>query len=330
MITVKSLSKKFASFEAVSDVSFSVKRGEVLGIIGANGAGKSTIMRMIAGVVVPDTGSVFVNGASITTDPVVAKRGMGYLAEGAPLYSDMTPHQLLVFAMRLYRLSRHEALPGLLRLREILELDEVLDIPVKNLSKGYQRRVALACMLIHNPSVWVMDEPTDGLDPNQKHQMRTLILRMAAEKTVLLSTHILEEVVTLCSHIAILDKGRLVTVGLPHEMLSQSRYHGAVTFVMKEKTFSTARPQLESLPGVRYCETVRKGANTQVTLVVSHNAASQHVFESVQRYGENHNWNLMGIVQEPGRLQDVFATLTGGDVADGEDGGQAPVGYTGL
>jgi len=218
LIEVKSLAKRFGPILAVADVSFSVNRGEVLGFLGPNGAGKTTTMRMITGFLAPSSGTAVVGGADVRTDPIAVKRRLGYLPEGAPLYADMTPAGLLRFVARVRGIGRAERKRRLDEAIERMHLGEVLHQRLETLSKGFKRRVALALAILHDPTVLILDEPTDGLDPNQKHEVRQLIADMAATKAIVISTHILEEVDALCGRAIIIARGRIVADGTPAQL----------------------------------------------------------------------------------------------------------------
>jgi ABC-2 type transport system ATP-binding protein len=217
MIEIENLVKRFGGFTAVDGVSFTVDKGTVLGFLGPNGAGKSTTMRMITGYLTPTRGRIRVCGHDVERAPRAAKGRIGYLPEGAPTYPDMTPAGLLAFiadARAIHGARRQQAIA---RAVELLELGEVLHQPIETLSKGFKRRVGLAQAIMHDPEVLILDEPTDGLDPNQKHQVRTLIRAMAAEKAIVISTHILEEVEAVCSRALIIGHGRVLAEGRPEE-----------------------------------------------------------------------------------------------------------------
>lgn len=220
MLALRSLTKSYRGKRAVDGLSLEVAKGDVLGFLGPNGAGKSTTMRIIAGVLLPDSGDASINGHSILTDRRAAQAGLGYLPEGAPLYDDMTPPQFLTF------LARARGLSGPARERAIdkaiadARISAVTGKPIRALSKGYRRRVGLAGAILHDPPVLVLDEPTDGLDPNQKRAVRALIARMSQEKAILISTHTLEDVPAMCSRVVVIDRGRLVGDGTPAELAS--------------------------------------------------------------------------------------------------------------
>lgn len=215
LIEIERLSKRFGAFVAVDEVSFQVAKGEVLGFLGPNGAGKSTTMRMLAGFMAPSSGTARICGHDVQDSPVEAKRNLGYLPEGAPTYPEMTVEGFLTFCARV-RGYDGRALPR--RVGDAIALTQLEGVrlqPVETLSKGFKRRVGLAQALLHDPPVLVLDEPTDGLDPNQKHEVRELIRRMAPEKAIVISTHILEEVSAICTRAIIIARGRIVANDTP-------------------------------------------------------------------------------------------------------------------
>jgi gliding motility-associated transport system ATP-binding protein len=222
MIKVENLVKAFGAKLAVNDISFTVERGEVLGFLGPNGAGKSTTMRMVTGFIPPTSGRITVGGHDIVDEPLAAKRLFGYLPENAPGYADMTVRGFLTFCAELRGLRGDARKKAVNRAVELCFLEAVLYQSIDTLSKGYKHRTCLAQSLIHDPEVLVMDEPTDGLDPNQKHEARNLIKSMGANKAIIFSTHILEEVEAVCSRVIIIDRGRIVANGTPAELKARS------------------------------------------------------------------------------------------------------------
>ena len=218
MIRVEHLSKAFGLKLAVDDVSFAVERGEVLGFLGPNGAGKSTTMRMVTGFIPPTAGKITVGGYDVLEDPIPAKRMIGYLPENAPGYADMTVQGFLRFAAELRGLHGEARKRAVNRAIELCFLENVIHQSIDTLSKGYKHRTCLAQSLIHDPPILIMDEPTDGLDPNQKHEVRNLIKRMGEDKAIIFSTHILEEVEAACSRVIIIDRCRFVANCTPHEL----------------------------------------------------------------------------------------------------------------
>lgn len=215
MIDIKNLVKQFGPFTAVDHISFHVAKGEVLGFLGPNGAGKSTTMKMLCGFLSPTSGSIAVCGHDVEADPLAAKSCIGYLPEGAPSYADMTARGFLDFVADVRNMSGKERDWRLDKVIDQVNIKDVLDQPIDTLSKGYKRRVGLAQAILHDPPVLVLDEPTDGLDPNQKHEVRGLIQAMARDKAIIISTHILEEVEAVCSRAIVIARGRIVAEGRP-------------------------------------------------------------------------------------------------------------------
>ena len=223
MIKVQNLRKTFGTNVAVDDLSFEVEKGEVLGFLGPNGAGKSTTMRMITGYITPDSGDATVGGHSIITEPEVAKSMIGYLPENAPSYPDMDVQGFLRFAAEIRGLDGTERDKAVDDAIEVCSLESVRRQNIDTLSKGFTHRTCLAQSILHDPEVLILDEPTDGLDPNQKHDARQLIKRLGETKAIIFSTHILEEVEAACSRAIIIDQGRIVANGTPEELKKQSK-----------------------------------------------------------------------------------------------------------
>ena len=221
-IKIKSLSKSFGPIDAVRNISFNVGYGEVLGFLGPNGAGKSTTMKMITGFLGPTSGTVEVNGHDVLEDPLSVKRSIGYLPEGAPAYGEMTVRNFLNFIADIRELSSSVRKERLDEVIETINIKTVIDQSIETLSKGYKRRVGLAQAILHDPNILIMDEPTDGLDPNQKHEVRNLIKKMAKKKAIIISTHILEEVDAVCSRAIIISSGKLLFDGTPEQLITKS------------------------------------------------------------------------------------------------------------
>ncbi|WP_018149031.1 ABC transporter ATP-binding protein [Henriciella marina] len=231
MLELKQLSKSFSGQTAVNAVSFSLEKGEVLGFLGQNGAGKSTTMRIVAGVIEPDRGDVLIAGHSIISDRREAQRHLGFLPEGAPLYPDMTPRDFLNFLCAAHRIGRKDCKTAIERVIADARISDVMSKRISALSKGYRRRVGLAGALLHNPDVLVLDEPTDGLDPIQKQAVRALISRMAKDKAILISTHTLEEVPAMCTRAVVIDRGQIIADGTPTELAARSKDGLEQTFI---------------------------------------------------------------------------------------------------
>ena len=228
LIEIERLTKRFGAFTAVDDVSFTVSRGEVLGFLGPNGAGKSTTMRMLAGFMTPSAGTARICGDDVVDKPVAAKRHLGFLPEGAPTYPEMTVAGFLGFCGRARGFRGSVLADRVAHAMGLTQLEGVRLQPVETLSKGFKRRVGLAAALLHDPPVLVLDEPTDGLDPNQKHEVRNLIRAMAPEKAIVISTHILEEVAAVCTRAVVIARGRVVADATPADLAARGPSMDAV------------------------------------------------------------------------------------------------------
>lgn len=308
MIEIQDLSKRFGQLTAVDGVSFSVERGEVLGFLGPNGAGKSTTMKMITGFLAPSSGRITVCGHDVASDPMAAKEVIGYLPEGAPAYPDMTPAAFLNFVGEIRGFSPAERAERIREVRQKVHLEGVMKQSIETLSKGYKRRVGLAQAILHDPDVLIMDEPTDGLDPNQKDEVRSLIRAMAAEKAIVISTHILEEVEAVCSRAMIINSGRIVFDGTPADLEARSRHHGAVSLSVPSAAGEEVRGELAGLTGVAAVEE-QPSRNGQVAFV-AFPAAGQSIVEEVSRHARSRNWEVGELRVEHGRLDEVFRKLT--------------------
>jgi ABC-2 type transport system ATP-binding protein len=239
LVEAQGLVKRFGSLTAVDGISFSVERGEVVGFLGPNGAGKSTAMKIISGFLLPTAGQAAIAGHDSHADPIAARRRLGYLPEGAPAYADMSVGAFLDFVAAMHGLSKAKADARLSELVERIHLGEVWNQRIDSLSKGFKRRVGIAQALVHDPDVLILDEPTDGLDPNQKYEMRALIRAIAPTKAIIISTHILEEVEALCTRAIIIAKGRMLADATPAELLAGMPEAAAVAV-----TIATDDPQL--------------------------------------------------------------------------------------
>ncbi|MFQ6022817.1 MAG: ABC transporter ATP-binding protein [Acidiferrobacterales bacterium] len=310
MVEIKNLSKRFGPITAVDDVSFEVRLGEVLGFLGPNGAGKSTTMKMITGFLTPDSGTVIVDGDDIALVPVAVKRRIGYLPEGTPLYADMTPGAFLNFIAEIRGFRGEDKRHCIKETVAKVNLQQVLDQPIGTLSKGFKRRVGLAQAILHDPEVLILDEPTDGLDPNQKHEVRTLIRAMAKEKVIILSTHILEEVEAVCSRAIIIACGKLVCDGTPAELEARSRVHNAVTLAVRGGTVNGTREQLRALSGVESVEVLAEADG--VARFQVYPKGGQSLVATISQASRECGWNVEELRVERGRLDEVFRSVTTG------------------
>ena len=303
MIEIKNLTKRYGDLLAVDSVSFTVGAGEVLGFLGPNGAGKSTTMKMIAGFLTPSNGSISVCGFDVEASPLEAKRCIGYLPEGAPAYGEMTPAGFLRFIADIHGIA-----PGTRdqRIRDVvvrLGLERVFEQPIETLSKGFKRRVGIAQAILHDPKVLVLDEPTDGLDPNQKHEVRTLIQGLAKDKIVIVSTHILEEVHAVCTRAIIIANGRIVADATPDELEARSRYHHAVT--VRADDLEALKAALTGVAGVD--EVV---IDNEDRVVTAFPRKGQAIFAAISRVIQDRKLSVSEVLLERGRLDEVFRTIT--------------------
>jgi ABC-2 type transport system ATP-binding protein len=306
MLEIRHLVKHFGPLKAVDDISFTVPVGEVLGFLGPNGAGKSTTMKMITGFLAPTSGTAIVCGHDIAAQPIPAKRCIGYLPEGAPAYPDMTAADFLDFIAHIRGYAGSEAKHRIGRVVEMIRIADVLHQPIETLSKGYKRRVGVAQALLHDPEVLILDEPTDGLDPNQKYEMRKIITTMRPEKAIIISTHLLEEVEAVCSRAIIIAHGRILADGTPAALAERSRHHNTVRLAIAAAD-PRVRADLLRLPGVAAVEPVSDGEGEALMIFPEPGRTIvTHVADLVRAHG----WEVAGLRVERGRLDDVFREIT--------------------
>jgi ABC-2 type transport system ATP-binding protein len=263
---------------------------------------------MIAGYFTPTEGRVSICGHDVETDTIAAQANLGYLPEGAPAYGDMTPRQFLVFIAEVRGFTGKEAKKRAAEAAAKTELEPVMEQPIDTLSKGFKRRVGLAQAILHDPPVLVMDEPTDGLDPNQKHSVRQLILGMAAEKAIIISTHLLEEVEAVCTRAVIIDRGRIVADGTPSYLLSRSRHHNAVTITLPVGEIAAAKAALEAQQVIVSVEEVAR--HDGVASLTAFPRANTLIVENVIALAGAERWDVKELYAETGRLEDVFRAIT--------------------
>lgn len=302
MIEIDHLTKAFGAIKAVDDVSFKVAKGEVLGFLGPNGAGKSTTMKMITGFLPPSGGTATVAGFDVQRKPIEVKKRVGYLPEGVPLWPDMTPRAFFEFIARVRGFAGSEAVKRIDVAIKKTQLADVLDQPIETLSKGFKRRVGLAQALLHDPEVLILDEPTDGLDPNQKHEVRELIRDMAGEKAIIISTHILEEVEAVCSRAIIIARGKIVADDTPAALAARSDRHNGVTLATNAP--AAVRPALEALPDVAAVLDAPDG------LLFARARDGKSIISQVSAALRGIDAEIDQISVERGRLDEVFRQIT--------------------
>lgn len=319
MIKVANLSKAFGQKLAVNDVSFNLERGEVLGFLGPNGAGKSTTMRMVTGFIPPTAGKITVGGFNMLENPIPAKRLVGYLPENAPGYADMTVHGFLNFSAELRGIYGEARKKAVKRAVELCFLENVLYQSIDTLSKGYKHRTCLAQSLVHDPDILILDEPTDGLDPNQKHEVRNLIKRMGETKAIIFSTHILEEVEAVCSRVIIIDRGRIVANGTPQELKARSVYAGAVRLRAKGVPAAVLTEQLARVRGAAKAEVIKDHDGiVEVRVYADKAAANGNLTREVTEFAAQQKWQIDELHTEEGHLDEVFRSITLPDTVKGE------------
>jgi ABC-2 type transport system ATP-binding protein len=319
MIKVENLIKTFGPKRAVDGVSFAVERGEVLGFLGPNGAGKSTSMRMITGFIPPTSGTVFVGGFNMIDNPIPAKRLIGYLPENAPAYTDMTVNGFLGFVAELRGLRKDDKIKAVNRAVEMCFLESVLHQSIDTLSKGYRHRTCFAQSIIHDPEILVLDEPTDGLDPNQKHEVRNIIRRMGEKKAIIFSTHILEEVEAACTRAIIIDRGRIVANGTPQELKAKSDVAGAVSLRVLGVNSDVVKSKLGQIGYARKAAIVREDPSGVWARVYPQGAGKNgELARSVGEVSVKEGWKIEELHTEEGRLDEVFRSITLPDTAKEE------------
>ena len=303
MIETDQLTRCYGNLTAVDALSIRVEPGQVLGLLGPNGAGKTTAMRMIAGFLLPTSGTARVCGHDVMREPLKARRALGYLPEGAPSYGEMTVHEFLQFIQRMRGMHGEEGRRRFDEVVQQLQLEEVLDTGIDTLSKGLRRRVGLAQAILHDPPVLMLDEPTDGLDPNQKHAVRRLIDVMARNRTILISTHLLEEVHALCNRVVIIARGKLLANATPVELEQRSRYHGAVSFSAPGSGMT--QEMLGRLPQVAAIEVDPLDGRTTVFP-----KPGERILDAVEQLLREQGVQVSEIQLERGRLDEVFRQIT--------------------
>jgi ABC-2 type transport system ATP-binding protein len=311
MIDVQGLTKEYGRLRAVDNLSFRVEPGQVLGFLGPNGAGKTTTMRIVAGFLPATSGRVLVCGHDIETQSVAAKRHIGYLPEGAPSYPEMTPRSFLEFIAEARGMPAGKRRQRLDEVFALLHLEKVLEQSIDTLSKGYRRRVGLAQAILHDPEVLILDEPTDGLDPNQKHEVRELIGRMARDKIIVISTHLLEEVDAVCNRAIIIAHGKILADDTPRGLETRSRFHNAVSVKLASaEHLAAARRAINALSEVASTELDEKNQ-----LLTAFPAAGKLPLAAINALAEREHWHLAELHLESGRLDEVFRSITGGATA---------------
>ena len=308
MIEVVEISRNFGRFQAVSNVSFQVQKSEVLGFLGPNGAGKSTTMKMLTGYLQPSSGDALICGHSVTKQSLKARAKIGYLPESAPSYGEMQVEEFLRFAGKVRGLTGEKLNSQIEKVLEDTSLQTVRKQLIETLSKGYRQRTCLAQSLLHDPPILLLDEPTDGLDPNQKFEVRKLISQLKEDRTILVSTHILEEVEAICTRAIILSEGKIVGDGTPEELLSKSVYHNAINLKISVKPNQNVQQILLGIPSVERVEI--QSSNHQTLSFVILAKQGQPILEEVKERLDQQNVKIVEMYVQKGRLDEVFRQMT--------------------
>jgi len=307
MIETRELCKRYGQFSAVDGVSFRVEPGQVLGFLGPNGAGKSTTMKMIAGFLAPTSGRVSVCGHDVGEQPIAAKRVLGYLPEGAPSYGEMSALAFLRFVAQVRGMSTADTARRIDEVVGRLQLSRVLEQPIDTLSKGFKRRVGLAQAILHDPPALILDEPTDGLDPNQKHEVRALIQSMARDKIIIISTHILEEVHAVCTRAIIIARGKVLADATPDQLEARSRFHQAVSLTVQNPV--ALKEGLARIEGVSAVE-----IDPQDGRITAFPRSGERILDRINDYLKAQQITVSEMQLERGRMDEVFRTITTADV----------------
>lgn len=311
MLKTEGLTKRYGQHTVVDNLTFSCEAGEVLGFLGPNGAGKSTTMKMITGFVAPSSGTAQVCGHDVLGNGLAARQCIGYLPEGAPSYAEMTPAGFLDFIADVRGMHGRERRLRLDEVIEQLHLGPVLQQVIDTLSKGFKRRVGLAQAILHDPQVLILDEPTDGLDPNQKHEVRELIRSMSAEKLIVISTHILEEVDAVCSRAIIIADGTILADDTPANLSATSQYHNAVRLRFTDNdTLQAASQAINGLPSVSKTEVAAEQG--LLTALSARDTADGATWREISALVATNGWSITEMQVESGRLDDVFRQVTQG------------------
>ncbi len=304
MISVSHLSKSFGSNLAVDDLSFEVNQGEIVGFLGPNGAGKTTTLRLITGFLSPDKGSVTINDIPVITEPIAAQQHIGYLPENNPLYYDMLVGEILDLSADLKNIPKEEKKEAFDFVVDSVGISDVFYRPVNELSKGYKQRVGIAIALLHQPKILIMDEPTEGLDPNQRTEIRTLIKKLSKNHTIVMSTHVMQEVSAVCNRMVIINKGKLVADGTPQEL---TRMEKGKSIIQIELEGSGVIAALKQIPDTKISDLERSGKKIRAKLVSN---SKNLIQPQISKQAHKNDWIIWKLNQEEQNLEDIFRQLT--------------------
>lgn len=306
MIEIKNITKKFEEKLAVNDLSLTIKKGEVVGFLGPNGAGKTTTMRIITGFMIPDSGEVLIEKQSVLGNPVLFKSFIGYMPENNPLYKDMLVKDSLEYVLDLHNVAKEERKKRLNEVVKATHLQNVYYRPISELSKGYKQRVGLAQVLIHDPKILILDEPTEGLDPNQRSEIRELIKKIGKERTVIVSTHVMQEVEAMCDRIVIINEGKVIADGERSEILKMKGKSNVIKLTLRT---GKSKVKKEDFKDIKTKSIEIRSFNkefSELEIVTT----DQDFFEKVNKKAQEKGWTIYELSQKTQNLEDVFRELT--------------------
>jgi ABC-2 type transport system ATP-binding protein len=306
MISVNNITKSFGDITAVDDLSFDVNEGEIIGLLGPNGAGKSTTMRIMAGYLAPDTGDVILDDVSVLEDPIKAQKNIGYLPENNPLYKEMLVSELLNISARIRGMPTGDIRKAIDFAVKAVNISSVYYRPVGELSKGFKQRVGIALALLHDPKILIMDEPTEGLDPNQRGEIRKLIKDLAKDHTVIVSTHVMQEVEALCSRMIIINQGKKVADGSVTELSRMAKNEKFISMIVEG---SNVKEELSALKNITSLEFEVK--NKMISAVLTTDLKTQ-IQPEISKLAHKNKWTIWEILEQKQDLEDLFKKLTEG------------------
>lgn len=305
MIKVEKISKSFGSIRAVEELSFEIKKGEIVGFLGPNGAGKTTTMRMLTGFTSADSGKITIKGKDIEDDTMEIQKKIGYLPESNPLYKDMQVSEFLNLTADLNGVKKEDKKKALDFVVSAVSIKDVFYRPISELSKGFKQRVGIAATLIHNPEIIIMDEPTEGLDPNQRKEIRALIKKLAKDHTIIISTHIMQEASAVCDRMLIINKGKLVANGTTEELSLSAKNERLLTLEVEGKNIEEELRKISTVKELKNVTT--EGKITKLAVITEKETRIQ---PEISKVASKYGWVIWKLIEKEQNLEDIFQDLT--------------------